>query len=151
MDAFLVQTKFKVAGESKPSVNQKFDMPAIVQWQIDNHQGFIHSFINTIQHGPIQHQHSDWYKICRIIKGESSGIQGFSLPCRIQNSKILVIFGEIDDIIVGKEVSEDLIQILGGEEHVEFKIVPGNHGFPVASCEEVVKHIAEFWKLEIVD
>lgn len=151
VDTLLDQAEFKVAGESKPSTNEDSNMSAVVQWQIDNHQGFIRSFINTIQHGPIQHQHPDWYKVCRIIKGESSGTQCCSQPCRIQNSKILVIFGEEDDIVIGKEVSEDLIQIFGGEEHVEFKIVSGGHGFPVASCEEVVKHIAEFWKLEVVD
>ena len=145
---FLNQTEVKTTGESKPLEAPAVDVPAVVQWQFDYHQGFIHSFVNTIQHGPLQHQHAEWKKVCESIK---RGTPGSSLPCRIQNSKILVIFGDADAVVVGKEVSEDLGQMLGGAEHVEFHTVPGSHSFPVPSCEEVVKHISDFWKLEIVN
>lgn len=50
-----------------------------------------------------------------------------------------MIFGESDGIVVAKEVSEDLTKMLGGADHVEFKVVPGGHGFPVPSSDEVVK------------
>ncbi|MCJ1435565.1 hypothetical protein MMC27_004939 [Xylographa pallens] len=119
------------------------DVPAVVQWQYDNHEGFVYSFINTILYAPLQHQHSDWKKICSIINGEYSTASS----SKVHNSKILVIFGESDGIVVGKEVSEDLSQILGGHEHVVFKTVPGGHGFPVPSSEQVIGHICDFWKL----
>ena len=70
--------------------NKTLNVPVIVQWQPNRHQGFIHSFINTIQHGPIMHQQSDRIKICKIIKSESSGVQSSSQSCKIYNSKILV-------------------------------------------------------------
>jgi len=38
---------------SKSTANQTPDVPAIVEWHFDNHQGFVHSFINTIRHGPV--------------------------------------------------------------------------------------------------
>lgn len=38
--------------------------------------------------------------------------------------------------------------MLGGSEKVKFKVVPGNHGFPVLSIEEVVWHISDFWEDE---
>ncbi len=130
------------------SLNSKApNVPAIVQWQFDNHQGFVHSFINTIQHGPIMHQQSDWKKVCNIIKGESPGMQSSSQSCKIYNSKILGIFGDADAVVVRKHVSEDLEQMLGGPQHVDFKTVAGGHGFPVPSSDEVVKHISNFWKL----
>ena len=147
----LSQADAKVPGKSKSMETRALNAPDAVQWQFDNHQGFIHSFISTIQLGPITHQQSDWNKICNIIKGESMGMPGSSLSCKIYNSKILVVFGDSDGVVVGKDVSEDLVQMLGGPEHVEFKTVPGGHGFPLPSSDEVVKHISDFWKLEVVD
>lgn len=139
------------AEDEMTSLNSKApNVPAIVQWQFDNHQGFVHSFIDTIRHGPIMHQQSDWKKICKIIKGKSPGMQSSSQSCKIYNSKILVIFGDADAVVVGKHVSEDLEQMLGGSEHVEFRTVAGGHGFPVPSSDEVVKHISDFWKLTLV-
>ncbi|KAL2046979.1 hypothetical protein N7G274_000997 [Stereocaulon virgatum] len=129
---------------------ESLDVPAIVQWQFDNHQGFVHSFVNTIKHRSLMHQSSEWRNICNIIKGESSGMPGAALPSKIYNSKILVILGDADGIVVAKEVSEDLEQMLG-PEHVEFRTVPGGHGFPVPSHAEVIKHILEFWGLDVVN
>ena len=133
---------------SHPTEIGSLDVPAIVQWQFDNHQGFVHSFVDTISHGPLMHQRSEWSKICRIIKGEGSDMPSAMLSSKIYNSKILVILGDADGIVVANEVSEDLGQMLG-PEHVEFRTVPGGHGFPVPSRAEVIKHILEFWKLDI--
>ncbi|KAL9100975.1 MAG: hypothetical protein Q9163_003717 [Psora crenata] len=124
------------------------DVPAIVQWQFDNHRGFVHSFINTIQHGPLLHQHADWEKVCNVIKGDIAKTTPASRSSKLFNSKILVIFGDTDSIIVAKDVSEDLSKMIGGAEHVQFKLVPGGHGFPVPSSDEVVRHITEFWGLQ---
>ncbi|KAI9849539.1 MAG: hypothetical protein M1837_004159 [Sclerophora amabilis] len=138
--------------ESRSWKPQKPDVPAVVQWQFDNHQGFVHSFINTIQHGPIMHQQSEWKILCDIIKGESLGkAPGGGAPCKLHNSKILAIFGDADAVVVEREVSKDLGQMLGGPDHVEFKTVPGSHGFPIPSSEEVVKHISDFWELKVID
>ena len=130
--------------------NQDLDIPAIVQWQFDSHQGFVHSFVNTINHGPLMHQHSEWSNICKIIRGESSNAPASSLPSQVYNSKILVLLGEADGIVLVNEVSEDLKQILG-PEHVEFRTIPGGHGFPVPHSEDVIEEISNFWKLQIVD
>ena len=122
------------------------DIPAIVQWQFESHKGFLHSFVDTIRHGPIMHEHSEWQKVCDIVRGKSSAV---SPTTGIYNSKILVIFGEDDEIVVAKHVSEDLQKLLGGLEHAEFYTVPGGHGFPVLpNCGEVLRHILNFWEVE---
>lgn len=134
---------------SHPTEIESLDVPAVVQWQFDNHQGFIHSFVDTMKHGPLMHQRSEWSNICKVIRGESSGMPGAALSSKIYNSKILVILGDADGIVVAKEVSEDLGELLG-PEHVEFRTVPGGHGFPFPSRAEVIMHILEFWGLDVV-
>ena len=133
---------------SHPTEIESLDVPAVVQWQFENHQGFVHSFVDTIKHRPLMHQSSEWSNICKIIRGESSDRPGAALSSKICNSKILVILGDADGIVVAKEVSEDVGQLLG-PEHVEFRTVPGGHGFPVPSRAEVIKHILESWGLDV--
>ena len=123
------------------------DVGAIVQWQYDHNRGFIHSFIGTAVYGPLMHQQSDWRKASNVIKGANVTSPMSGRRSKLYNNKILVIFGDADGIVVGKDVSEDISQLLGSPEHVEFKTVPGGHGFPVPSCGEVVKHICNFWNI----
>ena len=129
------------------------DIPAIVQWQFDHHQGFVHSFVDNIKHGPILDHRADYDKACAIITGKTSpasiasGSGAMPLSQSIYNSKILVVFGDSDSVVVADQVSKDLEELLGGKDHVEFRTVPGGHGFPVPSCEDVVRHIVAFWGL----
>ena len=140
---------FEWNGGTGPEIPlETLDVAAAVQWQFDNHQGFTQSFINTSQNGPIMRQQSDWIKICNVIKEEDSGSPSSSEPSKLCNSKMLVVFGDADDIVVAQDVSEDLIRMFGGQEHVKFKTVSDGHGFPVTCCEEVIGLISDFWKLE---
>ena len=126
---------------------ETLDTGGIIQWQFDHNKGFVHSFINSAIYGPIMHQQSDWKKISDIIKAEDVTSTELGRPSNLRNSKILVIFGDSDDIVPGKEVSEDISQLLGSPKHVEFRTVPGSHGFPVPSSDDVVKHICSFWNI----
>lgn len=143
------QNSVPVADMATSEVKEEaeLDIPAIVQWQFDYHKGFVHSFIDTIAHGPLMYQHSDWKKICNIVKGKDLGTGPANQPCKFFNSKLLVIMGDSDGVVVEKDLSADLLDIIGGPDHVEFKVVPGGHGFPVTSSNDVVKYICDFWNL----
>ena len=134
--------KTKTVGE-----NATLDIPAIVQWQFDHHKGFIHSFTNTIAHGPLMYQHSDWKKVCSIIRGIPTGSVRSNEDSRLLNSKLFVIFGDSDELVTEKDNTAELSEMLGGSQHFEYKVVPGGHGFPVPSSNAVVKHVCEFWGL----
>lgn len=140
------KTSLEVSQAVKGIDKGTVDVPAIVQWQFDHHQGFVHSFINTIENGPYMHQHSEWERACNMIKGDSTQSLTGS---KLSNGKILVVFGNADGIVAEKEVTADMLEMLGGPEHVTFRRVPGGHGFPVSSYEEVVKHISDFWDLHV--
>ena len=134
----------KIAQGADTGGKKFLDIPGIVQWQFDNHRGFIHSFVSNIQHGPIQFQHSDWRRVCRIVKGDTTQTPPSSHHCKLFNSKILVVFGDADSIVLAKDVSADMLRMFGDSEHVEFKTVAGDHGFPVPNCDEVAKYISDF-------
>ena len=120
------------------------DIQGILQWQYDSHRGLIHSFISTIQYGPMQYQNSDWRRVCRIVKGDTVQTPLSSHHCKLFNSKLLVILGDADSIVLAEELSADLSHIMGDPERVEFKTVAGSHGFPVPCCDEVARYISDF-------
>ena len=134
----------EMAQELKTVGSRVLDIPGILQWQFDNHRGLIHSFVSTIQYGPIQYQHSDWRRVCSIVKGDTARTPPSSHDCKLFNSKILVMFGDDDSIVFAEEVSTDLLHLMGDSEHVEFKAVAGGHGFPVPNCDEVANYISDF-------
>ena len=135
------------SNQSKVEGDYPLDASAIVQWQFDNHKGFVQSFISTIEHGPITNQHSDWRVVCNIIKGNISQVTSSNQSSKLFDSKILVIFGESDGVVIEKELSADLLDLIGNPRHLEIKVVPGGHGFPIPSSSNVVKHICRFWDL----
>ena len=126
---------------------QTFDVPRIVQWQFDHHKGFCYSFANTIKCRFMMNQESDWSRVCDIIKGKEWPSSKFCQGSKLSNSKLLAVFGESDGVVVANGVLEDLMQLLGGTEHIMFEVVPGGHGFPAPSCDEVVRHICRFWNI----
>ena len=124
------------------------DVPGIAQWQFDNHKGFVHSFISTIRYGPIQNQHSNWRRVCNVVKGDTTQSPPSSHNSKLFGRKILVIFGKTDSIVRAEEVSADLLKIIDDPNHVDFVVVAGDHGFPVPRCDEVAKHISDFCGFE---
>ncbi|KAL8802702.1 MAG: hypothetical protein Q9200_006496 [Gallowayella weberi] len=136
-----------VPNESVTEKKDNLDIPAIVQWQFDFHEGFCHSFVDTIAYGPIMHQQSDWKRFSDVIYGKPSSNSPGCPPSRLQNKKVMIVFGASDAVVDRKQVSEDLISIFGDSQYLVIKTVGGGHGFPVPSCEDVFRHICDFWTI----
>ncbi|OTA98287.1 hypothetical protein M426DRAFT_28586 [Hypoxylon sp. CI-4A] len=132
-----------VTPEIGPSrVERNFDMGEIVQWQFDHHQGHIHSFQDTVRYGPLQKQEESWGKVCDIIAGRARP------DTALHNSKLLVFFGRTDDIVVGEEVTEDILKLLPSD-HLQVEYLPGGHGFPYPNSEKITHAILSFWGSEL--
>lgn len=85
------------------------DVAGIVQWQYDHHAGFVHSFIKTIRYGALKHEHETWKRVFEIINGKRESCRpGTDAPTMLCESKLLVVTGEENTIVVGKELTEDL-------------------------------------------
>ena len=141
------ETHPKPNQQSSMSVKKALDIDEIVQWQFDHHHGFVHSFCNTVKHGPYMEQGADWQKICNVLKGDTSQTTKAEQSSRLFNNRILMVFGDDDNVISKDEIVADLTKMMGGPQHLVCRNVPGGHGFPVPSSVEVVAHIAQFWGL----
>lgn len=100
------ETPVREAGPQRPensafAKKQNIDLSSIIQWQFDNHRGFLHSFVNSSQYGPVWHQQSAWNKVCEIINSRHKKWSRYR-SSNEQNSKILLIFGDSDEIIIGR-------------------------------------------------
>jgi pimeloyl-ACP methyl ester carboxylesterase len=116
-----------------------------VQWQIDNHNGFIPAFISSIRHAPITKQHASWAKIGnRLSAQKAKNADQPAVDNGLWKSKVLMILGRTDPVIVREEVEADAIACLG-RDNVEVVIVDGGHDFPITMPEVLVDALLKFW------
>ncbi|KAI0015390.1 Alpha/Beta hydrolase protein [Xylariomycetidae sp. FL0641] len=125
-------------GRGPSRVDRTFDPGAIVQWQFDQHHGHVHSFHNTVRYGPLWHCESIYGKVCDIIAGRTRP----DVP--LHKTKLLVFFGQDDDVVVGSETNEDILKLLPSE-HLRVEYVPGGHGFPYPNSEKITQTMLSFW------
>lgn len=113
---------------------------AVVDWQIQNHQGFVPAFISTIRHAPIHNQQERWSIIRDHIerrrggsgrdhdkkkKKKSTGFFDKKKSSRRGGlNEVWLVLGETDPIIIKDEVVEDAKEVLG-EDNVMVKVVHG--------------------------
>ncbi|KAK0118911.1 hypothetical protein ONS96_011988 [Cadophora gregata f. sp. sojae] len=112
-----------VVMESRPNVT----VADVVSWQLEEHTGFVKSFVSSMMWGPIEGPRPWW----RVL-GE-------------KDEKLLAIAGERDAIVLVEELRID-IEIAVGVGRVDYRVLEGQgHEFPIAASEKVVKEVAEFW------
>ncbi|KAK7996737.1 hypothetical protein PG989_004777 [Apiospora arundinis] len=119
-------------------VEKTFDMGAILQWQFDHHQGHVYSFQSTTRYGPLQNAGHIWKTVCDIISARTRP------DAPLHGSKLLVFFGQNDDVVVGKETTEDISNLLPAD-HLQLEYLPGGHGFPYPNSERITQTILSFW------
>ncbi|ROV99992.1 hypothetical protein VMCG_06177 [Cytospora schulzeri] len=100
-----------------------------VNWQVANHQGFVPAFMSTLRHAPMTGQHETW----RRLAGREAGT-------------VLFVFGEGDGVVSDEDYREDVLPLVGGEDHVCWaEPVPGAHDFPMTHPEQALEKIWRFW------
>ncbi len=97
-----------------------------VQWQIDNHQGFVRSFMSSIKNASIEGRQETWRKLGK------------------RGDKVLIIAEKTDAVIVSRELTEDAEGAIGSEK-VEWREIEGGHQFPITRAEDVVREISGVW------
>ncbi|KAI9688976.1 MAG: hypothetical protein M1822_000713 [Bathelium mastoideum] len=128
------------------TIKENFDIPAVLAWQLRSHKGFVYSFIDNVKHGPLMNQHTIWRKVFKIV-GEEAHAKASNRASKLAGNKILVIFGESDEVVRGSDLMRDMPKMVADTSCLDFQSVPGDHGFPTTSSAEIVKHILHFWKL----
>ena len=111
---------------SRPGIT----VASVVQWQVDNHEGFVSSFISSIKHASIGGQKETWQRL------------------RKRSDKVLIVVGKTDTVIVEAELREDVFDAVG-EDKVEWRTIEAGHEFPMTKSDEVVDIISNAWGLAV--
>ncbi|KAL3466505.1 Alpha/Beta hydrolase protein [Aspergillus heterothallicus] len=118
-------------------------VPKAVQWQVNEHTGFVHAFVSSMRHGPIlaQRQRAAWERL-GVYLSEQQNIspeqQGLKVLTR---DKVVIMCGKTDPIIIHHELLDDATAALGSG--VVFKYFSAGHEFPSTKYDEVSKIIFE--------
>ncbi|MCJ1473711.1 hypothetical protein MMC13_002362 [Lambiella insularis] len=138
----------KAASGERP---KPLNVGAIIRWQVDNNPGFVLSFINSLKHAPTTGQESDWQKIgMKLTEVRENGKSSRSTKVSPSCSKILILAGERDPLVIKDELIEDATRLLGAA-NIEVKVIDDGHGFAVDRGAEVAEHISKFWDLKKLD
>ena len=126
------------------------DIPAVVAWQIEHHQGFLHSFMSCVRYAPATNQHGHWRRLGNRLTAQNTASAAADPEIQkdgLEGGKVLVIVGQTDPIITEEDLRPDAIEALGGPQNVDFRIARGGHEFPISNPISTVSSIAEFWGL----
>lgn len=105
---------------------------AVVDWQIENHGGFVPAFISSIRYAPVHGEHERWRVLGENVLQGTGGLK-----------KVYVVLGETDPIIVKDEIVQDASDCLGSE-NVEFEIVQGaGHEIAIERADNIFRVVGK--------
>jgi pimeloyl-ACP methyl ester carboxylesterase len=100
-----------------------------VRWMVVHHRGFVPAFMSSIRHAPLTDQHDAWRGLAKRQPGTTA-----------------ILLARTDEIVDAKDYAQDALPLIGGEENVLWKVMPGGHDFVMTHHEEVMAVIDDFWK-----
>lgn len=100
-----------------------------VRWMVLNHAGFIPSFMSSIRHAPLTHQHDSWRLLARRKPGTTT-----------------VLLAQNDELIDVNDYEREALPLIGGRDNVVWKVLPGTHDFVMTHSNNILKELDEVWK-----
>ncbi|KAM5351600.1 hypothetical protein ACJ41O_004323 [Fusarium nematophilum] len=102
-----------------------------VRWMVVNHHGFVPAFMSSIRHAPLTDQHEAWAKLAKRAPGTTA-----------------IMLAESDEIINAEDYRRDALPLVGGEENVRWRVLPGSHDFVMTHLEGILQEIDDMWKVK---
>jgi pimeloyl-ACP methyl ester carboxylesterase len=136
----LVASPNQVLSRAYPSLTTA----ASVNWQVENHPGFVSAFISSIRHGPIPQKTEleNWKRLGSLLSQRKDNNDGTDTS--LSHNKVLIALGDVDNIIFKDDVVKDATAALeGNAQFVHFSI---GHEFPSVEYDELANQLIEFWK-----
>ena len=87
-ESLVYEVESQLSANSVLVAKRSINASSVMQWQFDNRWAFLHSFVNTSQHGPVWNQQSNWNRVWEIIKGKRKppGYESYHLQKDKKNS-----------------------------------------------------------------
>ncbi|OKL56669.1 hypothetical protein UA08_08315 [Talaromyces atroroseus] len=136
----LVASPNQVLSRAYPSLTTA----ASVNWQVENHPGFVSAFISSIRHGPIlqKTELENWKRLGSFLSQRKD--EDDDTRIGLSHNKVLIALGETDNVIAKDDTVEDATAALEGNAHfIYFSI---GHEFPSVEYDKLANHLIEFWK-----
>ncbi|KAI9924581.1 hypothetical protein ASPWEDRAFT_109943 [Aspergillus wentii DTO 134E9] len=114
-----------------------------VQWQVNNHAGFVHAFMSSMRYGPIlrERQWDTWTRLGKFLASQKSLPVEEQKQKGLPSDKVFILCGNNDSIIVKEELAPDATSAL--DENVQLRYYDAGHEFPSTKCKEVAQQIWE--------
>ena len=134
-------TKAPELSRARPGIT----VPEVVGWQLENHRGFVKSFISSIRYGPVSEEHCHWRRLGDRLAAQNASTDEEYTEQGLKNGKVLIIGGSNDSLIVKDELIDDATEVLGAN-NVEFEFMDAGHELPITQSREIVQYILNFWQ-----
>ena len=134
-------TKAPELSRARPGIT----VAKVIGWQLDNHHGFVKSFISSIRHGPVSDEHCHWRRLGERLAAQNASTEAKPAEQGLKNGKVLVICGSKDGLIVKDELIDDATEVLGAN-NVKFEFVDAGHELPITKSREIIHCILNFWQ-----
>jgi pimeloyl-ACP methyl ester carboxylesterase len=131
-------------GGSQNRISQVMD--SAVQWQLDNHQGFVSAFVSAIRHAPITAQFEMYSAIgARLNAQNAAGLTKSKDKEGLVGGKVILVLGAKDSIVIPEEQEADHKSMLG-EGNVETIIMDAGHDVPIAQPDKLTQRLWDVWQ-----
>lgn len=107
---------------------------AVLAWQMKHHAGFVDAFTSTMAHAPIYQPATEWARLASVFGDKGSKL-----------SKVMIVLGASDPIILKDEMMEDAQRVLG-RDRVSFAVIDSGHEVAITKSEEVAESILMSWQ-----
>ena len=134
-------TKAPELSRARPGIT----VAKVIGWQLDNHPGFVKSFISSIRYGPVSEEHCHWRRLGERLAEQNASTEEEYAEQGLQNGKVLIIGGSKDSLIVKDELIDDATEVLGAN-NVRFEFLDAGHELPISKSREIVRYILHFWQ-----
>lgn len=101
-----------------------------VRWMVMHHTGFVPAFMSCIRHADrmLTGQHGAWAKLKHRRPGTTA-----------------ILLGKADEIIDLEHYTEVGKPLVGADEGVMWKVLPGAHDFVMTHSDDIIKALDELW------
>lgn len=118
-------TTAAVTGALAPLEHRVMDY---VRWMVVHHHGFVPAFMSSIRHAPLTDQHESWARLALREPGTTA-----------------ILLAEADEIIDCAEYRRDGLPLVGGEDNVAWRVLPGSHDFVMTHTDNIVSELINIW------
>ncbi|CCF32667.1 hypothetical protein CH063_05007 [Colletotrichum higginsianum] len=120
-------------GTTSQSVNKQSlqeRTAAYMPWIVAHHRGFVPAFTSCARFSPLTNQQRVWRALGKRKMGSTA-----------------VIIGDADEFVNAAWYEKNGLPLLGGKEHVVWKVLPGSHDFVMTAPELIMREIDVLWGL----